>query len=370
MKPDPVITDQDWAPYDLLPVGIIIITRDYTVLSWNDCIASWTGIPPGEIVGTSLLARFRNLDNRIYLARIEQVFSGGPAVIFSSQFHPHLVPAPLPNGELRIESTKVVPIRSGTTFHAMIVIEDVTDLTRQVRAFREMKNLAQKELADRKRAEEALVLANRKLNLLSSITRHDILNQVMALRSYLDLVKDHITDPDAIGFIGRGDKAAEIIGHQIEFTRSYQDIGVKSPVWQDVPALIRGTIGPLVHRNIRVDLTLPQLEVYADPLLQRVFYNIVENVIRHGGDITLFRVEGRESTAGYVIACEDNGVGVAEENKEKIFRREYYTHTGLGLYLSRDILSITGITIRETGTPGRGARFEILVPPNLYRITG
>ena len=60
-------------------------------------------------------------------------------------------------------------------------------------------------------------------------------------------------------------------------------------------------------------------------------------------------------------------MGIPEEFKEKIFRREYYRHTGFGLNLSREILDITGITITETGTPGEGARFEITVPRGKFR---
>ncbi|NMB80064.1 MAG: PAS domain-containing protein [Methanomicrobiales archaeon] len=368
MNSDPVLPGQDWTSYDMLPVGIIIISSEYQVLSWNDCIADWTGIRPAEIIGTSLLSRFSNLNQRLYLARIEQVFSGGPAVFFSSQFHPHLLPAPLPNSELRILSTTVVPVRSGTTFHAMMVIMDVTDLTRQVHAFREMKNIAQNELAERKRAEDALVLANRKLNLLSSVTRHDILNQVMVLRSFLELVRDCKIDGEAQEFLGKADQAADAITHQIEFTRSYQDIGVKSPVWQDVQAIISSNAKILLQRKIQVEISLPHILVYADPLLQRVFYNLAENSLRHGKNLTLFRAWGEETPDGFCIFCEDDGGGVDAENKEKIFRREYFQHTGFGLYLSRDILSITGITIRENGVSGKGARFEILIPPGMYRL--
>jgi signal transduction histidine kinase len=54
--------------------------------------------------------------------------------------------------------------------------------------------------------------------------------------------------------------------------------------------------------------------------------------------------------------------------KEKIFERGFGKNTGFGLAISRDILDITGITIRETGEPGRGARFEITVPQGMWRI--
>jgi len=67
--------------------------------------------------------------------------------------------------------------------------------------------------------------------------------------------------------------------------------------------------------------------------------------------------------------CEDDGMGVPAEEKEKIFERGFGKNTGLGLTLSKEILSITGITIRETGEPGRGARFEMTVPKGAYRLT-
>ncbi|HNQ30521.1 MAG TPA: sensor histidine kinase, partial [Methanolinea sp.] len=49
------------------------------------------------------------------------------------------------------------------------------------------------------------------------------------------------------------------------------------------------------------------------------------------------------------------------------FEKGYGKGTGLGLFLSREILSITGMTIRETGIPGEGARFEIVVPKGMWR---
>jgi len=41
----------------------------------------------------------------------------------------------------------------------------------------------------------------------------------------------------------------------------------------------------------------------------------------------------------------------------------------LGLYLAAEILGITGITITENGVPGKGARFEIHVPSEDFRLT-
>ncbi len=68
-----------------------------------------------------------------------------------------------------------------------------------------------------------------------------------------------------------------------------------------------------------------------------------------------------------LIIYEDNGTGIPAEDKERIFRRGFGKHTGLGLFLSREILAITSIVIRETGEPGKGVRFELLVPREMYQ---
>ena len=68
------------------------------------------------------------------------------------------------------------------------------------------------------------------------------------------------------------------------------------------------------------------------------------------------------------LIVEDNGTGVPENAKEKIFRREYFKNTGFGLFLTREILAITGLSITENGTPGTGARFVIHAPKGMFRI--
>jgi signal transduction histidine kinase len=71
-----------------------------------------------------------------------------------------------------------------------------------------------------------------------------------------------------------------------------------------------------------------------------------------------------------VVVFEDNGTGIAAAEKERIFERGYGKNTGLGLFLAREILALTGIAIRETGVPGTGVRFEIVVPEGVYRLDG
>ena len=107
----------------------------------------------------------------------------------------------------------------------------------------------------------------------------------------------------------------------------------------------------------------PDLEIYADPLLGKVFYNLIDNALKYGGGkMTSIRITSRETNTGLCLLFEDDGAGIAVEDKKHLFERGFGKNTGLGLFLSREILSITGITIRETGEPGSGARFEMDVP--------
>jgi signal transduction histidine kinase len=227
------------------------------------------------------------------------------------------------------------------------------------------------DITDRKAAENALHLANKKLQLLSSITRHDILNQLMALRGYLELSAGLVGDPERMQeYIRKEEKAAETIEQQITFTRDYQELGVAAPVWLNVTNTVRKTADLLPLRTVRVEAGQADVEVLADKLFEKVCYNLIDNALRYGGPgMTTIRFTATESDQGLLLVCEDDGAGISPEDKKHLFSRGYGKNTGLGLFLSREILSITGITISETGEPGKGARFEIFVPEGAYRFT-
>jgi PAS domain S-box-containing protein len=225
-------------------------------------------------------------------------------------------------------------------------------------------------ITDRHNAQAALETANRKLNLLSDITRHDIMNQLTILLGYVELVKEKSSDTEILGYIEREEHAASTIREQIQFTREYQNIGMKAPLWQDV----RKTFHDAAHQHatgvIGINADMADLEVYADPLFQKAFYNLIDNSLRYGGDqMKNIRVSWVEGLSGLVITYEDNGRGIPDNEKMRIFERGFGKTGGQGLFLVQEILAITGITIRESGIPGAGARFEIIVPKGMYRYS-
>jgi PAS domain S-box-containing protein len=219
-----------------------------------------------------------------------------------------------------------------------------------------------------RQGEDALRQANRQLTLLSGVTRHDINNQLMALNGYIALLHEKVPDPGLQDYFTAITGASSRIAGMIRFTADYEQIGANPPVWQEARAVVEDAVQDVALGSVRLVNDIPEdLVVFADPLIVRVFANIAENVVRHGGPVTTIRFSGSEQDSMYVILCEDDGVGIPAGAKEEIFERGYGKNTGLGLFLSREILAITGITIRETGEPGSGARFEITVPEGCYR---
>ena len=221
------------------------------------------------------------------------------------------------------------------------------------------------------KTEEALRHVNKKLSLLTSITRHDIRNQLLALNSYLMISLDTLGDAEMTAeFIRKEEEVTGIIERQIAFTGEYETLGESTPIWQNVERCIRRAVRELDLTGIGLDAgAMNTVEIFADALLQKVFFNLVDNSLRHGGDtLTKISFSCHETEKGLVLMYCDDGSGIPRDQKELIFERGYGKNTGFGLFFIRDILGITGITIRECGEPGKGARFGISVPKGQYRF--
>jgi PAS domain S-box-containing protein len=323
---------------------IFIIDRNDTVTYVNAFAAKAFGKPKSDIIGKPRFRLFPGLMGERQRQSLDRVISTGEAVKIEGSL-------PLPTGEIW-QDTLLVPIRDthGTITGVMGISRDLTM---------------------RKEAEDALANAHHKLTLISTITRHDILNQLTALASYLELSRDYAGNDTARDFIEKEQRIAALIDREINFTRDFEEVGAGVPVWHNVNATISGANRALLTGGVAVEIGFSDIEIYADSLLEKVFFNLIDNAIRYGGPgLSRVRFFAEERDGSLVIRCEDDGVGIRPDEKERIFDQGYGNHTGLGLFLCREILRITGITITETGTFGTGARFDIAVPPGKWRRTG
>jgi len=219
-------------------------------------------------------------------------------------------------------------------------------------------------------AEEALRTANEKLSLLARISSDHLHRTVNEIIETVDEASEKCKDTSTIGFLDKVRGMAWTLARQIFLTETYQDLGASPPEWIRVQEALRQADTSGAGGNISVRFWAERLEVYADPLFRDVMSHLVENAIRHGLTAKNLIVSYRETPGALELIVEDDGCGIPEEKKESIFEYDAGRHAGLGLFICRQILSVTGMGISEVGRPGKGARFVIRIPDGNWRIEG
>jgi PAS domain S-box-containing protein len=261
-----------------------------------------------------------------------------------------------------------------------VILEDITELKKYQQHLEQLveqrtlelkitNEQLVKEIDERRQVENALHQINAKLNLVSSIARHDILNRLTVIYGIISLLQEGISDATFSDYLKKAEESAIAIRRQIEFTGDYKNMGLEKADWQNVNDSLRQSCENLDLKGVTLDVFTNNLEIFADPWLNRVFFNLIDNTLRYAEHVTKITASCHESEDGLDLLFEDNGIGIPFDEKEKIFERGYGKNIGYGLFMAREILAITGLTIQETGEPGKGARYEIRVPKRFYRFT-
>jgi PAS domain S-box-containing protein len=228
--------------------------------------------------------------------------------------------------------------------------------------------LATHDITERRMMGKALNDANQKLGILNRITRHDMLNQMTVLKGFLELIEAKEKDPKILLYLEKISWAANNLEKQIAFTKDYQEIGVKAPGWVSIGNKSAEAFAMLHPDGVTIEDSSGGVEILADQLAEKIPYNLIDNSMRHGEHITQIKVMAEQVGGAMHIIYQDDGVGISEKDREHIFEKGFGKNTGLGLFISREILAITGISIEETGQGGKGVRFEISVPAGAWRI--
>ncbi|MDD5143981.1 ATP-binding protein [Methanoregula sp.] len=225
-----------------------------------------------------------------------------------------------------------------------------------------------RDISSRKRQQHALQMAGEKISLIARLTSHDINNLVTGLSGYLLLLEDAVKNPPEDGYLRTATELSDRISQNLRFSSDFLHLGTYEPGWQSLVGLVAEAENSISHKSISVTVKVPPVEIYTDPLSVKAFYNILENALHHGENISTISIFAQEdSNHELVVVIGDDGKGVPDADKERIFQYGVGKHTGLGLSFARTILEVTGITIIENGTFGKGARFEIRVPAGAWR---
>jgi PAS domain S-box-containing protein len=213
--------------------------------------------------------------------------------------------------------------------------------------------------------DEAITL---KKDLISSITRSDILDQLAIIMTHLERAQLKTTHEAMQMFFDKTIGSVESIKNQIAYERTLQNPEDITPTWQSVNLAFAEATRMLPGHSVDIRSDAGDIEIFADPLLPRIFFSILSRSFHQGGSaLSKIRLTARRNRESLTLVYEDDSKGVPTDEKERIFEFGYSPENIVSLFLIRELLGFTGITITETGEPGSGVRFEIVVPKGRFR---
>lgn len=334
---------EEWnATYNAISDWVALITPDGEVLKTNSSVEPLFGVPPSEALGM----------------HCSTILHGTLSCPFD------LCPRRRMLKSRKRESFEIQEKNKDRWF--LVTVDPVTNGAGEVASAVHIV----RDITERMREQKALEQAKKKLSLLNYVTFNDIRNLVYSLWGFQQLAKG-MTGKDASGEIAKKqDETLQRITDSLKFAQAYQDLGLKPSAWQDVNRVFLLAISHLDTRNIEHTVRLDNLEIFADPMLERVLQILGENTLTHAKTATRMTLRYSQRPDSLVLVFEDDGPGIPAEIKNQVFSPDFQKTKSVGLFLAREILEITGITIEENGTFGTGARFEIVVPKGAYRFPG
>lgn len=212
-----------------------------------------------------------------------------------------------------------------------------------------------------------VVELNEKLQVVESLTRHDIRNKLSALNGRIFLLKKRLSDnTEALSHV----KEMELVFQQmlriLEFEKYYVQVGSEELKNIDVEKYVSEAV--LLFSDLKGAKLINEcrgLTVLADSMLRQLFYNLIDNTLKYGKKVGRIRVHYKEEGNQLKLVYEDDGVGILDDEKSNLFQEGYGKGTGFGLYLIKRICEAYGWTIQETGKQGKGAQFTMTIPKNV-----
>ena len=220
------------------------------------------------------------------------------------------------------------------------------------------------DITEIKDASKRMATTLKKMSIMNRISRYDLANEVMAMNECLAMAEKDSSIPAE-----RRSKLREVLNAmdvQISFMKDYQELGERDPRWLDVNYSFSSVVASFGLVGVEVRSAV-KAEILADPMLDKVFFNLLENSLSHGGHVT--RIDLTQLYVGddLLLVYTDDGIGIPEHQKFMLFQNSFGGSHGYGLFLSKEILDLTGIRISENGKEGEGVRFNIFVPKGRFR---
>jgi PAS domain S-box-containing protein len=217
-----------------------------------------------------------------------------------------------------------------------------------------------------KESQHKMEIINEKLHVVGALTRHDVRNKIASVEGNAYLARKKLpADSDALSYLNRIESSVDQITRIFDFASVYERLGLEELVDVNVEKIVEEAVSLFSDlQNVKIINDCQGLTVLADSLLNNLFFNLIDNSLKHGKQTSQIRIYYKKENAGTLrLVYEDNGVGVPFTEKPKIFKEGYTTSgsVGYGLYLIKKIIDVYGWSIQETGEPGKGAKFAIKI---------
>ena len=230
-----------------------------------------------------------------------------------------------------------------------------------------------KDITERKKAEreareamEKLDVVNEKLRVVGGLTRHDVRNKLTAVTGNAYLARKKLPgNSEVLDYLKQIEASVEQTVRILDFAKTYEALGVEELVYINVEKTVNEAASLFPHlKDIKVVNECHGLTVLADSLLRQLFYNLIDNSLKYGEKLSRIRVYYEKKNDHLNVVYEDDGGGVPQNVKPKLFDEGHTTGkgSGYGLFLVKRMMEVYGWTIQETGMPDKGAQFTITIP--------
>jgi len=327
------------------PNGLVLSRLDDITVETNRVLDEVTCFKKGELVGKKIFRLCLLIKDQLHLGYrlLEKIASGKPAA-------PKELNIIRKDGKKIVVEIKTFPVK----------IQNETMMLGSIR------NISERKKAEntKKEAFEKLKLLNEKLSVVGKLARHDVRNKLSVITNNVYLAKKGMRANKA-GFevlesiesaVGQAEKI-------LEFSSNYEKLGQEELSLLNVGQHFEEAVLLLSGLDeIKFVNKCNELSVRADSLLRQLFFNLLHNSVVHGETIDRISIFYKKEKNKLQIIYEDNGVGIPNVVKNKIFEEGYGKGSGYGLFLIKKICENYGWNVKETGNQGKGSQFTITIP--------